>query len=254
MASTNKKVHPAMIAVWAALMSVAGLLPTFPVFGTGGNFSVSYALAPIAGIMFGPFAGALSVAIGEFIGSIIAPHAAPLGLFTFLINTTNAFAVGYLCRKNWYVCLAIIAALTGVWFLIPAGRAASVYSLVYVAGMVAAPIGGIFGTKLFSNHNALVKTIGVFLMAWPCYIAGSVIGNIITLFLFELPPDLWNNFLVWMTPFERTIFAIGAAVIGTPLLIGLPKIGIYVGPQYDGVEVEDDLDREIASKVKNAKM
>ena len=46
--TTYPKVHPAMIAVWAALMSVSGLLPTFPVFGTGGNFSVSYALAPLA--------------------------------------------------------------------------------------------------------------------------------------------------------------------------------------------------------------
>jgi hypothetical protein len=29
--ASYKKVHPAMIAVWAALISVSGLLPTFPV-------------------------------------------------------------------------------------------------------------------------------------------------------------------------------------------------------------------------------
>ncbi|MGI6331232.1 MAG: ECF transporter S component [Zhaonellaceae bacterium] len=249
--ASYKKVHPAMIAVWAALISVSGLLPTFPVFGTGGNFSVGYTLAPIAGIMFGPFAGALSVAIGEFIGSIIAPHVATLGLFTFIINTTNAFAAGYLSRKNWYVCFGIIAALTVVWFLIPSGRAAYVYSLVYLAGMVAAPIGGILGSRLFDRDNVLIKTIGVFLMSWPAYIAGSIMGNIPTLFLVELPAELWNTFLVWVTPFERTVFAIGAAIIGTPLLIGLPKIGIFVGPQYDGEEIEDELDKKIAAKVRS---
>lgn len=249
MASKRKKIHPAMIAVWAALMSVAGLLPTFPVFATGGNFSVSYALAPLAGIMFGPIAGALAVAIGDFLGSIIAPSSAPLGLFTFLIGTTNAFAIGYLCRKKWYPCLGIIVVLTGVWFLIPSGRAAGLYSIVYVAGMIMAPIGGIFGVKLFNSKKVLNKMAGIFLMSWPCYIAGSIVGNIITLFLFQLPAPLWNNFLIWMTPLERTFFAIGAAVIGTPLLIGLPKTRIYVGPQYDEEEVDDELDKNLARKI-----
>jgi hypothetical protein len=187
--------------------------------------------------------------MGDFIGSVIAPHSAPLGLFTFTINLTNALAMGFLCRKKWYIALGIIAALTVVWFIIPLGRASNVYSLVYFAGMIMSPIGGIFGLKLFNMKKVFAKSAGIFLMAWPCYIAGSIVGNIITLYLIVLPASLWNNLLVYITPIERTTFAIGAAVIGTPLLIGLPKVGIFLGPQYEGVEQEDEVDRQIAAKV-----
>ena len=94
------KVHPAMIAVWAALIAVSGLLPTFPMFGTGGTFSIGLALAPLAGIMFGPWTGALTVAIGGIIGSFIAPHTAVFGIFTFLSDMSLTFAAGFMARKN----------------------------------------------------------------------------------------------------------------------------------------------------------
>lgn len=249
---TNKKIHPAMMAVWAALMSVASLLPSFPVFGTGGNFSVGYVLAPLAGIMFGPFAGAITVAIGEFIGSIIAPAVASLGIFTFIINTANAFCVGYLCRKKWQVCFGYIAALTVVWFLIPSGRAAYLYGIVvYGLGLVMSVIGGTIGLKLYKSQVAPTKMVGLFLMVFPAYIAGSITGNIPTLFMFDLHADLWNGVLIWITPFERSIFSLGAAVIGVPLLIGLPKISIYVGPEFETEEESDELDRQMQEKQKS---
>lgn len=243
------KVHPAMIAAWAALMAVAGLLPSFPVFGSGGNFSVSYALAPLAGIMFGPFAGALTVAIGEFIGSVIAPHNASLGIFTFIINTANAFVAGYISRKKWGVGFLYIALLTVVWFILPPCRNTGMYFIVYIAGMIMCPVGGIFGTRLIENKSYFLRMAGLFLIAWPAYIAGSITGNIPTCYIFQIPAEFWSTFLTWMTPFERTIFALGAAVIGTPLLLMLPKIGVFVGPKYDGEEQDSALDAKIKAKI-----
>ena len=246
--SKYPRIHPAMIAVWAALISVAGLLPSFPVFATGGSFSISYALAPLAGIMFGPWAGALTVAIGELLATFIAPHTATLGIFTFLINTTNSFVAGFMSRKKWHIGFIVIALFTVVWFIIPMGRDAALYGIVvYGAGLIMCPIGGILGTRLYSL-GGMKRFIGFFLMAWPCYIAGSIVGNIITLYLVEIPPELWNTLLIWMTPFERTLFAIGSTIVGIPLLIGLPKISIYVGPEYDKQDEEDELDRLMAKK------
>jgi len=34
-----------------------------------------------------------------------------------------------------------------------------------------------------------------------------------------------------IAPVERLLFALGAAIIGVPLMIGLTKIGIIVGPK-----------------------
>lgn len=252
--TTYPKVHPAMIAVWAALLSVCGLLPTFPVFGTGGTFSVSYALAPLAGIMFGPWTGALTVAIGELLGTFIAPHAASIGIFTFLINTANTFAAGFMCRKKWHVGLVIMAILTAIWFVMPAGRDACSFGIVvYGLGLIMCPVGGILGTKLFSGKG-IKRLIGLFLIVFPCYMVGSIVGNIFTLVLIDIPATLWNTFLIWMTPFERTVFSIAAAIIGIPLLTGLPKISIYVGPSYDNEETQDDeLDREVDARIRESR-
>ncbi|MBS3970421.1 MAG: hypothetical protein KGZ94_09940 [Clostridia bacterium] len=235
-----RKHHPALIAVWAALIAASAFLPTFPVFGTGGNFSVGMALAPLAGIFFGPFAGVLAVAIGEVISAMIAPHTAPLGLLMPLINMTNAFAAGYLVRGRWQICLGIIIIGTLIWLTHPIPRQVPVFLLVYLSGMIMAPIGGIIGLKLFNNPKTVIKTAGLFLMAYPCYIAGSTVANYITILMFDLPVDLWR-FLTWMIPFERTVFSIGAAIIGVPLIVALPKIGIFVGPEFDKEE-EDDRD------------
>ena len=242
--SKYPKVHPAMVAVWAALVSICGFLPTFPVIG-GGNFSISYVIAPLAGIFFGPWTGALAVAIGELIASFITPHVANLGIFTFVGNTLNTFAAGYICRKNWKVGAGIIGLLTIVWFLMPGGRAGWVYgAVVYPLGLIMCPIGGILGTRLL-NSEGIKRFIGMFLIAWPSFIAGSTINNIVTLLIVDIPPELWNTYLVWVTPMERTIFSVGTAIIGIPLLVGLPKISVYVGPQYDNIEASNDLDRQM---------
>ena len=48
------KTNFAVLAVWAALISVASLLPSFPMIGTGGTFSLKAVLLPLAGVLFGP--------------------------------------------------------------------------------------------------------------------------------------------------------------------------------------------------------
>ena len=231
------KVHPAMIAVWAALIAVSGLLPTFPMFGTGGTFSIGLALAPLAGIMFGPWTGALTVAIGGIIGSFIAPHTAVFGIFTFLSDMSLTFAAGFMARKNWKVGFFMLVAIVAIWFgCFPQGR-----------GLIMAPVGGIVGGKLFEKGGAK-RVLGLALIAFPCYIVGVAVGDVLMLIMMDVPSELLNTMMVWLSPFERVIFSIASAIIGTPLLIGLPKISVYVGPDYDGEEKSDDLDAKMAAE------
>src|SRR6056297_631823 len=102
-------VHPSVLAIWAALIAAGNLLPAIPIIGSGGTFSVSAALIPLAGVFFGPIGGAICGAIGGFIGQIIAPHIAWLGIATFLIGTVNAFVAGCITRRKWYIAVGIIA-------------------------------------------------------------------------------------------------------------------------------------------------
>ena len=52
---------------------------------------------------------------------------------------------------------------------------------------------------------------------------------------------MWKG-LAFVSPFERAIFALGATIIGVPLLIGLPKIGVFVGGDLEGEEDDDEDD------------
>lgn len=231
--------HPAVLAVWAAVIAVAHMLPSIPILGTGGTFSVSSALVPLAGVFFGPIGGAICAAVGNFIGQIIAPHTAWAGIATFLIGTINAFVSGCVSRGKWLISVGIIALGTVLWFTHEIGRQAPFFPIVfYGLGAIMAIIGGIIGTKLIKEANFFKKFIAVWLASFAGMVGAAALANYFSLVVYQLPASLWNM-LIPISPTERAIFSIGAGIIGVPLLIGLPKIGIFVGPEA-GLEEDDE--------------
>ncbi len=230
--------HPAVIAVWAALLSVAHMLPSLPIIGTGGTFSVSTVLFPLAGIFFGPVAGALCAAIGSFIGQILAPHTAWLGLGTFIIGTINAFVAGSVSRGRPLPALAIILVGAILWFTTAIGRQVPLFPAVfYSLGLLAALLGGIAGSRWLEREHAAAKGAGVWLAAYAGFVGAAAIANYFSLVILKLPPQVWT-YLTFVSPLERAIFATGSVIIGVPLLTGLPRIGVLVGPQ--GNRFDDD--------------
>jgi hypothetical protein len=223
--------HPAVIAVWAALMAAASLLPAFPVIGTGTTFNIANCLTPLAGIFFGPWVGAVAAGVGGFIGQLIAPHTVLFGPLQFTIAILGALGAGFAMRRKWWVSFGIITLFAAIWYMFPNGRAAWATPLLYLLGYVFIFIGWLISRKSdpLLDKNKGKMMLGVFC----CSIAGIVVtqamGNLWALIFFSLPPAIWYTTLP-IAPVERTLFALGAMIIGTPLLIGLVKIGIPVGP------------------------
>ena len=243
----NKKfqlpIHPAVIAAWAAIVAAGHLLPTVPILGTGATFSLTAVLSPLSGVFFGPLAGALCSAAGGFIGNLIAPHTAWLGLGTFIIGTTAAFTAGCIAWGRWplitvnktgHVIIngAVIVYLIGtiLWFTQEAGRSVMRFPLVLYGSGFAAVVSGslLMGMSLRRNSKAL-KFPALWLAAFGGMIGGASIGNFFYLVLFNLPRETWL-YLTIVSPLERALFSLGATLIGMPLLAGLPKIGIMAGP------------------------
>jgi uncharacterized membrane protein len=243
------KTHPAVVAVWAAIVAAGHMLPSIPMFGTGSTFSVTAALTPLSGIFFGPIAGALCSAVGGFIGNIIAPHTAWMGMGTFIIGTTTAFTTGCIARGFWpfgkfgitRMAGAILVYVIGtvLWLTQEIGRSVPLFPVVYYGlGFIALIIGGFFSVKLLTSNTPGLKFPAVWLCAFGGMIGGASIGNFFSLLLYKLPRELWMTLMV-VSPLERAAFSAGAMIIGVPLLIGLPKIGIFVGPSVDGEEASD---------------
>jgi hypothetical protein len=80
------------------------------------------------------------------------------------------------------------------------------------------------------SDNRTKIFVGVFLAALAGTIVDHAFGSLWALIQFQLPPEVWLTVLP-LAPVERILFSLGAAIIGTPLLIGLPKIGLPVGQQ-----------------------
>jgi hypothetical protein len=250
MEKMNKKlslppgIHPAVIAVWAALVSASHIIPSVPMLGTGSNFSFAAALSPLSGIFFGPIAGALCSAAGGFVGSLVAPHTAWLGLGTFIIGTVTAFTSGCIAWSDWppvsinqrgalVVNGGIIVYLVGtlLWFSQETGRSLAVFPLVYYgAGFTALVVGSITAGRILAGKKHTLKFLAVWLCAFGGMTGGATIGNFFSLVLYKLPRETWI-YLTVAAPIERAIFSLGAALIGVPLLAALPKVGIQVGPQ-----------------------
>ncbi|MCL2243934.1 MAG: hypothetical protein FWC03_05620 [Treponema sp.] len=237
-------IHPAIIAVWAAIVAAGHFLPTIPILGTGSVFSLTSALSPLSGIFFGPAAGALCSAAGGFIGSLAAPHTAWMGLGTFIIGTTTAFTSGCIAWGKWPAItisgngnfifnggIIVYTAGTVLWFTQETGRSVILFPIIfYGLGFIAMTAGILFAGKMFASRSRLLKFPAIWLCAFGGLIGGATIGNFFSLVLYKLPGEIWTA-LVIVSPIERAIFALGAMLIGVPLLTGLNKIGIFVGPQ-----------------------
>jgi len=233
--------HPAVMAVWAALMAVASMLPAFPIIGTGVTFNIANCLTPLAGIFFGPWVGAVVAGVGGFIGQLLAPHTVLFGPLQFTIAMLGALGAGFAMQRKWLVPLAIILLFGGMWYLLPSGRAAWATPLLYLLGIAFILIGWFISRK---EDPLLSKDRGRMALSLLCCSGAGVVvtqamGNLWALIFFQLPPAIWYTTLP-IAPVERFLFSFGAMIIGTPLLIGLPKIGVPVGPMIYQVEDESE--------------
>ncbi|MCL2190798.1 MAG: ECF transporter S component [Treponema sp.] len=240
------KTHVALVAVWAAVTAGAQVIPTIPMLGTGRSFSFATALAPLAGIFFGPLAGALCAAAGGFVGSLLAPHTAWMGPGTFIIGTVTAFTAGCIAWGRWppvrisgngsfVINGGIIVFLLGtvLWFSHETGRGLARFPLVfYGAGFAALLVGSAFACNILAGKNRALKFPALMLCAFGGMAGGASVGNFFGLVLFDFPREMWMV-LTFTAPIERLVFSVGTALVGLPLLASLPKIGIFIGPQKD---------------------
>lgn len=238
---TFGKFHPAVIAVYAAILAASALIPSIPVLGTGGSFSVSTALIPLAGVFFGPIAGALCAAIGGFIGQLIAPATAVIGIATFVSSIIAAFIAGLLCEeKKWgpLSALGIGLAFIVLWFTHPVGRESWLFALVFFgSGILCCILGFFFCNRWLKKSNFALKAIAIFIACYAGMIFSAAYVDYVCLFLYGLTSEIWTMLIV-IAPLERALFAVGSLVVGTPLLIGLPKIGVFIGPRDDAMDAE----------------
>jgi len=239
----------ALIAIFSALYTVLRMAPAFPMIGVqGGRFSASDALAPLYGILLGPYIGGFSVILGTFI-AIALGRPLSFMFLDFLPATINAISLGFLIRRKWLPVVILNATLLLLFLLNPltsffveipfVGTTILVpFAWMHIAAFLVllSPLGRRAGQwvetlkpKIATAGLAILALIGTMMQHLMGNILYEVILNQVYVVLGQSPIIPTSAYQVnwavifFVYPWERLILIILTVVIGLPLVVVLKK-------------------------------
>jgi len=112
----------ALISVFAALIAVVSRLPGIPIMvGTqSGKIEFTVVLYPIAGILLGPFVGALAALLGNVVAFLI-PSWSIFGLLNIPAGALSALVAGFLIKRDkrldWKAAAVVLGVLIILWYI-----------------------------------------------------------------------------------------------------------------------------------------
>jgi len=229
----------ALMGVFAALYAVLSLVSLFPIIGAAGKFiTLATIMAPLTGILLGPYMGAGAVSIGGFVWALSQTGA--FGIFSFVPGAISALGSGLLYRGKQMQSAVLYAALLlpmafyytiGPLWLYP-------YFLWFqLIGFIvlASPLTPLASNLTRKNHNVTGLSLGVGTISLVSTLTGQIAGSFMTeLFLWPTNPQieywraLWQP-LTFIYPAERLIIVMFATLVGVPLIKAVRAYGIDPG-------------------------
>jgi hypothetical protein len=233
----------AAIAIFSALYSVIRQIPMGPMIGLSAQFSVSDSLAPLYGIILGPYTGGISIIIGTFLGMALGKAPVFMGL-DFLPAFVNAVAIGFLIRRKWepvvllnVVLFAafILNPLTSFFINIPIGNTAAAFPFLWMHFIAYAVLLSPLSRKAGEWIAALKPsglTAGIAILAFVGTMMQHLMGNILSevvrsQILGVTLPEAFPTFIwpsaFFVYPWERLTLIIITVAVGVPLVKALKK-------------------------------
>lgn len=229
----------ALTAVFASSYAIFTFWSLFPVIGAPGKFiTMAVIMAPLIGIILGPYLGVLSVAMGGIVGLSIGPVGGPFGPLSFVPHAAATFCSGMLYNGKRMACVITYAALLVVLAFYPVVGPAWLYPYfiwMQIIGLVvlASPLQSRAVKQIYTHIKLTELTFGVGTVSLTATLFGHIVGNI----MFEAiywpnlisSVDAWKNtwqLLAWVYPLERVTITIAAALIGIVLIKTLKAYGL----------------------------
>lgn len=248
----------ALVAVFAALsVVVMVVLPGIPIIGVqGGRIALDAVLAPIYGLVIGPYLGALAA----FIGGIIVAKGNIFNIFTSFAPPVSAFVAGMMVRKpsspkvlpweGWKLSALTLSTLITCWYLTDIGRAIPFYPVFHLSGLAIILLLRGKVSEYFSTNDKKQLLISVAFSSFCGLISDHMVGNLAFVLMigWMIPLDLtlpsWLRFPGWaygiqavdlpslfmyvlpVSVIERTVMALVATFIGISLIVSLRAAGL----------------------------
>jgi hypothetical protein len=211
----------ALTTVFTALYAILGFIKISPIIGLSPQGITAAAIvAPIIGILLGPYIGTLSTLLGGLIGFSLGALSYP----SLAAGIPTAFCAGMISTKRRLMTVVTYLALLLLFAFYPTVGPAWLFPLstwFQIVGLIilVSPLQSVAGDNLNSRNNTRML-IGFFLTCLTSTLAGQIAGSLV----FEaLNPNATTLLGYWQTltfvyPVERTIIALAAMIIGVSLV------------------------------------
>jgi hypothetical protein len=224
----------ALTGVWAALLLVSALIPTYPIFGTPVMITFSsILLAGLTSPLLGPLWGTLSGSIFGWLVPYINPSTS-MGLLTFLGPAMSALMSGLVLFNRWKEATLIFAAQMVIWFANPFAW----YELMPVItwqywlmlAFIVVPQIRKWIINSIITRNPANLSIALWCLAWIARIGGDVAtsnNNAVWILGWGVPDmyPYWAPMTVYYA-ITDSLNCFGAAVVGTAVLLALKRTNI----------------------------
>ena len=222
--TNNRKltaVDVAFTAVFTALYAVFGFLKISPIIGLPGQaITAASIIAPIIGMLLGPYIGTLSAFLGGTVGFFLGSLSYP----SFAGGIATAFCAGMIRTGKRTVAALVYLTLFLLFAFYPVVGPAWVFppeTWFQIIGLIilVSPLQSL-AKKLLDSKNSARLMYGFFFTCLVSTLAGQIAGSLVFEILAADPNVMMGTWraLTGVYPLERTIIALAAAFIGTALL------------------------------------
>jgi len=198
-------------------------------------------MAPLIGLILGPYLGTTAVSMGGFIGWI-STQAGPFSFLSFIPSAAAALCSGLLYNRRWMPSVLLYSTLFFALAFYPSIGPAWLYPhylWFQLVGLIvlASPLRSKAEDSLHKHSSSLELSFGVGIICFMAALFGQVVGSLMfeTMYWPTMYPqtEFWKV-LVWQPatfvyPIERTLIALLATVIGVPLIRALRAYGFEIG-------------------------
>ena len=228
----------ALISILAALYVIIAALPGIPIIGGKGRIDLAASIAPVFGILLGPWKGGLTALVGVLLAWLLPPGAPSLHSAVFIpAPVLSSLTTGFLTTRelkslpSWIFASCILGVLIVCWYLTWVGRSAPLYPIPHlVALFITIVLGKWLSGSIGEGHGSRVivkRSLVVPIVSYCGLMADHMYGNLafITFAGLFMPlkaiPSLPLIFMsvLPISVTERLLMTLIASIIGVPLII-----------------------------------
>ncbi|MEM2527846.1 MAG: hypothetical protein QXF17_00260 [Ignisphaera sp.] len=211
--SMSRRVSPSYVVgfagIGAAVYYIFLFLPGVPVIGLPQiRMEIGASLAPLLGLILGPYIGGIAVLVGNIIKTLTPPN--PYGVPFILCAPLSAVGAGMLAVKRWRVAMGILLAILIASMFTPPFYPVTehwyVYTLAFFDKVVAVALIPI-AIRMLDSGKSSIRYTALYLIFFIAREFDKAFGN----FVFSLPPVYSGLFGLADVAIVRGLFMVSPA-------------------------------------------